>query len=119
MTWNHRLLFHDHPEEPWLGMHEVFYDDDGNPDGCTAEPVAVTGETVDEVKEVLEWMLAACQKPVLEYEMFEKMEPKAVDLGTPITVEELDQLLKEGEENGTGETEETKEAEDTKDSSRE
>ena len=36
MTWNHRVMKHVEPTgEVWFGIHEVHYDDAGNPVGWT------------------------------------------------------------------------------------
>ena len=29
MNWNYRVILHDKDEDQWYGLHEVFYDDDG------------------------------------------------------------------------------------------
>ena len=76
MTWNHRLIRDTKDGETWYGIHEVFYEDDGEPNGCTVEAVSVVGETVDECKEILEWMIAACSKPVIEMQYFRDLEEK-------------------------------------------
>ena len=66
--WNHRVVERTIVEfgKPvkWLGIHEVFYD--GDSVGWTDEPVAVQGETVEELRETLHRMLAALDKPVIE-----------------------------------------------------
>jgi len=81
MTWNYRLMrrSYTHPStqetETTLAIHEVYYRDGSVDDtrlsssevGYTKEPVAVTGETVDEVRETLLMMLDALEKPVLDY----------------------------------------------------
>ena len=36
MTWNYRLVKHN---DGTHGIHEVFYDDDGNPDGMSMDPI--------------------------------------------------------------------------------
>lgn len=80
MGWNHRVM--RHPPDPalgereaWYAIHEVFYasdevDDrvvDSSQTRYTADPIAPWGEDVDELRRVLEQMLAALDKPVLEY----------------------------------------------------
>ncbi len=36
MTWNYRIIRH---KEGHFALHEVYYDDDGNPDGWTQDPI--------------------------------------------------------------------------------
>lgn len=52
-----------------FGIHEVFYDydDDPEPGSCTVEPVEVFGESLNELRETLNRMLAACDRPVFDY----------------------------------------------------
>jgi len=81
-TWNYRLMrhVHQHPdvdeEEVILKIHEVYYRDRDVDDtrvsrdeiSYTANPVSVTGETVEEVRAALHRMLEALDKPVIDYE---------------------------------------------------
>ena len=66
MTWNHRVLLED---DGTLGIHEVYYGDDGEPFACTEEPFVV-GDTKEELIEELTRMVACIAKPILEYEDF-------------------------------------------------
>lgn len=79
MSWNYRLMKHTHvgsdgQTETWLAMHEVYYKDSSVKDltvtsaevGYT-DAVRVVGENIDEVRMVLENMLKALDKPILEY----------------------------------------------------
>jgi len=66
--WNHRVVRKRYESEILLGIHEVFYDDDGIPDMVTVDPVDVQGETLGELEETLNWMLKALGQPVLEYD---------------------------------------------------
>lgn len=59
--WNHRVLTDD--ELYWIG--EVYYDDDGNPEGYTY-PVAPQGECLEDVSWELTQMQKALLKPVLK-----------------------------------------------------
>ena len=59
----------------WYAIHEVFYRSDDVDDramdssefGYTADPIAPRADDVDELRWVLERMLAALDKPVLEF----------------------------------------------------
>jgi len=53
--------------ETWYGIHEVFYDEDGKVDGWT-EDEEIMGESLEELKQTLEWMLVCLDKPVLDYD---------------------------------------------------
>lgn len=62
MTWNHRIIRDNCGH---LAIHEVYYT--GNvPTSCTAGPIVCVGETLDEVRAILEQMKAACELPILD-----------------------------------------------------
>ena len=78
MSWNYRIMRHVAPEGPytseedriWYGLHEVYYDDNGKPDGFTSDDLIAT-DTVDDLIGVLELMLRDARRykdDVLEYE---------------------------------------------------
>jgi len=82
MSWNYRVMRHVSPaiphgrdfEEEWFAIHEVYYDDDGKPNGHTQEPIAPYGDTVEELITVIERMLTAAKASrisgdVLEFEL--------------------------------------------------
>ena len=55
--WHYQLMRHtDDNGEEYFAIHEYYPDIDG--DGWTEAPVDVTGDTIEEVKEVLQMMLA-------------------------------------------------------------
>lgn len=58
--------------EDLFGVYEVFYDEDGRPNGCTEEPVAPVSETAEGLKVALADYQRAFREPVLEYEAFEQ-----------------------------------------------
>lgn len=72
MSWNHRIArrVFDRPggREEYLSVYEVYYDDDGKPNGITSDAVAPVGETLDEIRAELARMLAATGQPVLDYD---------------------------------------------------
>jgi len=70
MSWNFRIIRHVTNDEPWLAIHEVFYDDDMNPHSCTQDPVTVVGADEAEVKWYLEKMAEALEKPIIDYQYF-------------------------------------------------
>ena len=72
MTWNYRIVKYSKRKnaEDWYGIHEVYYDNDGNPMGMTVEPVSFGGETSEGVIEALEMAL----KDAKEHSIFEEPE---------------------------------------------
>jgi len=73
--WNYRIIRHKvEDEEDWLAIHEVFYNDNDNPNGCTQKSIDVSGEDCDSIKWQLTKMKEALDKPILDYQMFLDME---------------------------------------------
>ena len=67
MTWNHRVvkqIFDD--EIDWFSIREVFYNEDGDITGYTENPVDICGESIDGLREYLQWCLNSLDKPILE-----------------------------------------------------
>jgi len=71
MSWNHRILVTeeknlvDGSKYPYFQLHEVYYDENGVPNGATKNPITLGAEsfeglewTVDNIKECLD-------KPIL------------------------------------------------------
>lgn len=72
MTWNHRVVRRIFPDgEILFGIHEVFYNDDGQPDMVTDDAVRVLGDDIDDLEQTLKWMRKALGQPILEYSDFE------------------------------------------------
>ena len=47
MPWNHRVICHKYPHTEdrwWYGIHEVYYDEKGNLEGYTKDPVGIYAE---------------------------------------------------------------------------
>ena len=90
MHWNHRVLAKRVTSKKVnkktgklvdttiieYGLYEVYYDDHNKPDSCTQEsmkPLSYDEDDVDciaELKQTLDWMREACEKPVLDYDNF-------------------------------------------------
>jgi|14BtaG_2_1085337.scaffolds.fasta_scaffold32907_2 hypothetical protein len=68
MTWNHRVISREGQDE--LAIHEVYYDEDGEPNMVTNDAVGIYGETVEELRETLERMLKSLEAPKLAFESF-------------------------------------------------
>jgi hypothetical protein len=82
MGWNYRVMRHVEKnwtgyddEESWVGIHEVYYRNDDVDDltvtaeetGYTTNPIPARAFDVEDLRERLENMLKALDKPVLEY----------------------------------------------------
>ena len=65
--WNYRILRYDSGE---VGIHEVYYDDKGNPENCTQDPVGIVGDDVEELRDVLAQYGEAFKKPILDFSFF-------------------------------------------------
>ena len=66
MTWNHRVIKKGKDYE-YLAIHEVYYDNDSIDFviGYTENPTPVIGESIEELRTVLEQMLGALDKPII------------------------------------------------------
>jgi hypothetical protein len=76
--WNFRIIKSGKGKDAYFGIYEVFYDEKGNPNSCTEDPVEVSSESMKGLKWVLKKMILGSKKPVLEYKMFEEMEKKSL-----------------------------------------
>ena len=65
MSWNHRVLAMEIECELYYGIYEVYYDENGKPNGYSEKPVTVAGDTIDNLKCTLKRMHQAFRKPVL------------------------------------------------------
>lgn len=86
MSWNFRVMRHTEVDKEsgqvsqWLAVHEVYYEgrevDDlrvtSDEVGYTERPVTVTAESAEELRFMLERMLGALEKPILEYKQSER-----------------------------------------------
>ena len=70
MVWNHRVFRTTTPGgTDWYDIREVYYNRvGGRPDSYTAEAIAPGGETIEELRENLQYMLNALDHPVLDKE---------------------------------------------------
>jgi hypothetical protein len=58
----------------FLSRAEVYYDESKNPHSCTAEPIVLAAESLDDLKKDLKLMQKAFEKPVLEMFYFDNLE---------------------------------------------
>jgi len=70
MTWNHRVVkkvFNKgtEDEEEQYSIREVFYNSDGAIYAYTENPIDLACESLDGLKQYIQWCLNACDKPIL------------------------------------------------------
>lgn len=77
--WNHRVvrrtappITKNGPPYVYYEIHEVYYDEQGMM-GMTQEPINPHGESLEDLKWVLEKMLASLEKPVIDYDTKEEI----------------------------------------------
>lgn len=69
MSWNHRVVKRTYPNgDVSFGIHEVFYDDNGNVTGCTEDPIGIVEDTKQDLYTTLNLLFDAFSKDVLIYE---------------------------------------------------
>lgn len=66
MFWNHRVLKRIDQGETVYGIVEAFYDNDGELDAYGEAFEAPSGESVEELRQSLRWMLDSVEAPVLD-----------------------------------------------------
>jgi hypothetical protein len=64
MHWNYRIVIKDGA----LGIHEVYYDDQGQPSSLSEDSVVPVASSVEELRDVLERLRRATQEPPLVYD---------------------------------------------------
>ena len=82
MSWNHRVILHkagvlkENPKLKWdeyLAIHEVYYNDDGNPRAMTVKPIEIIGgegkDSLFEIKWTQDKKIEALNEPILEDEL--------------------------------------------------
>jgi hypothetical protein len=68
MTWNLRLVemtSTEYPEEPYIEIREVYYDQMGKPMGHATATMG--GQDKDEIRQYLMWSLEALDKSILHF----------------------------------------------------
>ena len=74
MTWNYRVVKTDSSGTVGFAIHEVYYNEKGEPDGVTEDPTHPFGETWEEFQADLNSYNMAMLQPVLDYDMFLEQE---------------------------------------------
>ena len=70
MTWNYRVVKTELDDYIEYSIHEVYYDENGEPDGVTENPSWPAGETWEEFQADLNSYNMAMLQPVLDYNTF-------------------------------------------------
>lgn len=105
MSWNYRILAQEQENgEIYFQIHEVYYNENGIPDGYTANGVTVGTDSVKGINWILNRMKEATKKPILwegkrfpeEYKTFKNV----VNDGDNHRKEIIKQIMKEDEELG-------------------
>ena len=76
MNWNHRVVKRTYTSEDgkpvyrevMYGVHEAYYDEKGKVFMITDNPTAPSGDSMEELKESLEYMTKALEHPILDYD---------------------------------------------------
>lgn len=68
MSWNYRVVKRKYETYDYYGMYEVYYDTSGNVVGMSADPIAASGFTIDDVVEDIQLMKDGLAKDIINYE---------------------------------------------------
>ena len=75
MSWNYRVVRREFPNGSVMwGIHEVYYDYNGEADSCTDDPVRIEEFSLNDLGATVKRLRRALREPVLEYADFEAME---------------------------------------------
>lgn len=66
--WNYRIMKRTINGETGYTLHEVYYNDAGEIEGYTEDPIAPFGTDIEDLRINIWQMRQAFDKPVLEYE---------------------------------------------------
>jgi hypothetical protein len=64
MSWDYRVIEH----EGMFTIHEVYYNDKGDITSISEDPMGPSGETLEELKDDMQYFLQALGMPVLKKE---------------------------------------------------
>lgn len=100
MSWNYRVVrkrtYHGKSldESVQFAIHETYYDKDGTPSMITTDYMSPYGETLEELKNDLSYMVAALNKPVLNWEAFKNKDAPEDRPAKPQYSDELPNAIK-------------------------
>lgn len=63
MTWNYRLV----KKDGLIGIHSVYYNQKKEIQSLSVDPEYLSAETVDELKENVEKIMRAFERPVIDF----------------------------------------------------
>ena len=77
MNWDYRVIKRTFKMpsgylEIQHAIYEVYYDEDGNVNTWSANPMYIAGETLDELRDDLKRYSAAFDRPILDWDELEK-----------------------------------------------
>ena len=70
MAWNYRVIQRKYKDEAIFAIYEVYYDNNGKPNGITEQPFYPHGYSLQELKEDLKKYVSALDKSVLQWDDF-------------------------------------------------
>lgn len=70
MSWDYRLLARKYGNNTYLEIHEVYYDEDGKPNGYNGKEADICSQDLEGVHRVLNLMIEATTKPILSFVNF-------------------------------------------------
>ena len=86
MSWNYRVIYHPSSKykvgeteldrKEYLAIHEIYYNEDGEPDSMTIDEIVTGdegGDSLISLKWILEKQLEALNEPILENELTDKI----------------------------------------------
>jgi hypothetical protein len=77
MTWDYRIIKHDTVKSGHFAIHEVYYDDKGNVEAWTEEPIEIIGSSKSEIVKDMEYIISDIKQPILnESELLQKLKTK-------------------------------------------
>ncbi len=65
MYWNYRMVRTDYEQSSSYDIHEVYYDDNDQIEGWSADPLSPSGKTIAWLKKDLAYMAQALDRPLL------------------------------------------------------
>lgn len=64
--WNHRVVRQTLEDGThWFSVREVFYNDDSSIFAYTEQPVDISGESIEAMREYCQWILSSLDKDIL------------------------------------------------------
>ena len=71
MAWKYRVIQRKYKDEVIFAIYEVYYDNNGKPNGMTEQPSYPHGYSLQELKKYLKKYILALDEPILQWDDFE------------------------------------------------